>query len=612
MDNYYYDASEVKISASQKLKEIINDIYPDAKIKGAEARVGSINGEPGSSMSISLDPSKFAAFYDHASEDKGDLITILEHRKGLKYGQAVEWLGSNYTSCVKREYEKTNQIKPEKIKVVHDFVPLTKEIISYAEHHRSINLQTLNDYNVMSWSSDVNVVCFLSVNHWSQITKIEYWNTIQKKIWSSKNCLHNLFGKNVCTPEKLNGELIITEGRWDAMSYYNAGLPAVSIPSGVSNNQWIDEDWEYLQQFHTIYLSFDMDDAGQNAITEVISRLGIHKCKIISLPEKDASDVYTKLGGDVLVSCRNKATLPPISSMVPSSDLREATYEIMLNGVSNTGDDYFLPDFDIKIRPHEMTLVFGLSFHGKSQFVSNQIAYDAAHQIQSAIASFEQISVMTMECIVKQYSNNAYIANDRKQFDEMYDSLSPFITIYDTYERTNPQKIIDDFTYAHKRKGINRFIVDNVMSLSTNRDDNAAQAQAAHLFREFTKKYPVHLFVVAHPRKPPSDTADHPPKQSDIRGAGEWGDIPENIITIWRNLKKQEDIEVMKYDKRADFEINNFDRQIPDGKVLVRKQRATGATPMKNVWFYNETKRFWIEPGQPPSFDNKKTTEHPF
>lgn len=612
MDNYYYDASEVKISASQKLKEIISDIYPDAKIRGAEARLGSINGELGSSMSISLDPSKFGAFYDHASEDKGDLITILQHTKSLKYGQAVEWLGSNYTSCIKREFENNKNVKPAEKQIAHDYVPLSDAVIKYSLDHRGITSDTLNRYNVMSWKDDQDVACFLSVNHWNQITKIEYWNTVLKKIWSSKNCSHNLFGKNVCTPEALNGELIITEGRWDAMSFHEAGLSAVSIPSGVNNNQWIDEDWEYLQQFHTIYLSYDMDDAGQNAIQDVVNRLGIHKCKIISLPVKDASDALTLHGVDMLLDARNKATIPSMSSMVASGDLKEETYEIMLNGVSNTGDDYFLPDFDIKIRPHEMTLVFGLSFHGKSQFVSNQIAFDAANQIQSAVASFEQISVMTMTSIVKQYSNNAYIANDREQFDKLYDALSPFVTIYDTFERTNPQKIIDDFTYAHKRKGINRFIVDNVMSLSTNRDDNAAQAKAAHLFREFTKKYPVHLFVVAHPRKPPSDTADHPPKQSDIRGAGEWGDIPENIITIWRNLKKQEDIEEMKYDKRADFEINNFDRQIPDGKILVRKQRATGSTPMKNVWFHNDTQRFWIEPGTAPSFIKTQSTQEPF
>lgn len=612
MNNYYYDASEVKISASQKLKEIISDIYPDAKIRGAEARLGSINGEPGSSMSISLDPTKFAAFYDHASEDKGDLITILEHTKGLKYGETIEWLGSNYTSCVKREYEHKSVQKPKVKQIAHDYVPLTQEIIDYAIDHRAINADTLNEYKVMSWANSSDTACFLSVNHWKQITKIEYWNTANKKIWSSKDCTHNLFGKNVCSPEKLNGELIITEGRWDAMAYHCAGKPAVSIPSGVSNNQWIDEDWEYLQQFHTIYLSYDMDDAGQNAIHDVVNRLGIHKCKLIPLPEKDASDVLVLHGAQALLDSIKNATIPPVSSMVSSSDLKEETYEIMLNGVSNTGDDYFLPDFDIKIRPHEMTLVFGLSFHGKSQFVSNQIAYDAANQIQSAIASFEQISVMTMTSIVKQYSNNAFIANDREMFDEVYDNLSPFVTIYDTYERTNPQKIIDDFTYAHKRKGINRFIVDNVMSLSTERDNNAAQAEAAHLFREFTKKYPVHLFIVAHPRKPPSDVADHPPKQSDIRGAGEWGDIPENIITIWRNLKKQEDIEEMKYDKRADFEINNFDRQIPDGKILVRKQRATGHTPMKNVWFENETQRFWIEPGTAPSFVKQNNPNEPF
>ena len=611
MDKYYYDASEVKIAACHRLRELVSDIYPDAKIKGAEARLGSINGEPGSSMSISLDPLKFAAFYDHASDDKGDLITILEHKKGLSYAEAIEWLGDNYSSCIKREFEPKNRKKPEVVVEINDFVALSDEVIEYCKQHRSISKNTLDTYKVQTWANDVNVACFLSVNRWNQITKIEYWNTIEKKIWSSKNCQHNLFGKNVCTPEKLNGELIICEGRWDAMSYHEAGLPAVSIPSGVTNNQWIDEDWEYLQQFHTIYLSYDMDEAGQNAIQEIVSRLGVHKCKIISLPEKDASDVLTIHGKAALYDCSKSATVPPMSSMVASSDLREETYELMLNGVANSGDEYFMPDFDIKIRPHEMTLVFGLSFHGKSQFVSNQIAFDASNQIQSAIASFEQITVMTMTSIVKQYSNNPYIANDREAFDDMYDSLCPFVTIYDTYERTNPQKIIDDFTYAHKRKGINRFYVDNVMSLGTNRDDNAAQASTAHLFREFTKKYPVHLFVVAHPRKPPSEASEHPPKQSDIRGAGEWGDIPENIITVWRNIKKHEDLEEMKTDKRADFEINNFDRQIPDGKILVRKQRATGTTPMKNFWFHNETQRFSMEPGKPLGFTETKT-EDPF
>jgi len=604
MKKEYYDASEVKQSCSQSIKAIITDLYPNAKFKGAEARIGGVDGNAGSSMSVSLDPSKFGAYYDHATGEKGDLISLVEYAKNTNYGGAIEWLGASYTNCTKRKFEPQALQPAPPLVEVDQYTNISEEVVKYALDVRKISLDTLTQYNVKSLKKNPNVACFLDYDLTEHITKIEFSDTREKKIWSSKNCRHNLFGKNVVSPDTTKGSLIITEGRWDAMSFAETGLPAVSIPSGAKNHQWIDADWEYIQQFHTIYLAFDMDDEGENATNEVIKRLGIHKCKVIKLPLKDASEMLQKADAEDLIHAFESAATPESGELISATTLEQETYDLLLNGFENTGDEYFVPNYDLRIREHEMTLIFGLTGQGKSQFISNQIAFDASKQIQTTIASFEQRSTMTFASMMKQFSGDKNIAHDKEKFQKAFQNLAPFITIYNSVDRTDPQKLIETFTYAHKRKGINRFVVDNVMSLDSDRDNNAQQAEIAHMFRKFTKDYPIHLFVIAHPRKPNArdEAATGPPSVADIRGASEWGDIPENIITVWRNAKKHETMAEMAKDGRSEIEIRNFDSSIPDGKIYCRKQRATGEYPMENLWFHKESQRFTMKPLSPMPF----------
>ncbi|MGB2185066.1 MAG: toprim domain-containing protein [Akkermansiaceae bacterium] len=609
---YYYEASEVKAAVSSKLKEVVQDIYPECKIKGAEARIGGLDGGKGSSMSISLSPQKFGAYYDHATNDKGNLIDILQAVKNLDYCAAIEWLGSNYTTCTTRKWMPSTSNTVSIVAADH-IAPLSDDIISYAETARKVGKDTLEAYQVATALDDSSVVAFPCYDHKKSITKIGYCATKEKKYWSSTACGHNLFGKKACSPNKSKGVLVITEGQWDAMSYYEAGIPAVSIPSGAKNLQWINEDWDYINQFHTIYLSFDMDDAGQDIIPDITKRLGIDKCKIIQLPHKDANECLTKENVNTLTNAYDSAIPPQTNELVPATSLKEETFDLLKNGVANLGDNYFLPDFNIKIRPHEMTLIFGQTFHGKSQFVSNQIAYDAAMQTQSVIASFEQTNRMTLASIIMQYCADAHITANEEAFNKVFDDLAPFVTFYDSMDRGNPERLVEIFTYAHKRKGVNRFILDNVMSLDSNRDNNAEQANIAHVFRKFTKDYPVHLFVVAHPRKAGQGDEYKAPSLSDIRGASEWGDIPENIITVWRNMQKQEDIAKMVEDKFSSVEVARYNREVPDSKIFVRKQRATGEIPQKNVWFHKDTQRYTAEPSLPkPFYTENDNNEDPF
>jgi DNA primase len=90
-----------------------------------------------------------------------------------------------------------------------------------------------------------------------------------------------LFGKQCIAPS--NGTLTITEGEIDAMTMTQYGFQAVSVPNGASSMQWIDREFDWLARFERIHLVFDMDDAGQKHVMEILKRLGEERCDIVSM-----------------------------------------------------------------------------------------------------------------------------------------------------------------------------------------------------------------------------------------------------------------------------------------------------------------------------------------
>jgi DNA primase len=63
------------------------------------------------------------------------------------------------------------------------------------------------------------------------------------------------------------GVLFITEGEFDCMLLLQAGLPAVSVPSGCNTD--LGKFIPFLKQFQHIYLCYDLDEAGFKAVDRV-------------------------------------------------------------------------------------------------------------------------------------------------------------------------------------------------------------------------------------------------------------------------------------------------------------------------------------------------------
>lgn len=154
------------------------------------------------------------------------------------------------------------------------------------------------------------------------------------KTWCQKDAdttplLFNMNRINTSKP------LLITEGELDTASAIEAGyLNTVSVPFGAGNYTWIEENWEWLNQFDTIIIWSDNDEPGLKMRKECLYRLGTWRTKYIATPEyyeKNGKQIPTKdineclyLGGkEYVMRLISDAKDVPVTSVVDYSELEE-------------------------------------------------------------------------------------------------------------------------------------------------------------------------------------------------------------------------------------------------------------------------------------------------
>lgn len=196
----------------------------------------------------------------------------------------------------------------------------------------------------------------------------------QAKSWCQKDSdttplLFNMNRINV------NAPLLITEGEIDCLTAIEAGFPnAVSVPLGAGNFHWMEENWEWLEQFDSIIICADNDDAGIKMQKECIRRLGSWRTKIVDIPREltdktgvtravsDLNEILYFAGPEYVMSCLSNAKDSPVPGVVDFSDIEDLDLDAM-DGIS-TG----MPGLDkmlMKLFYGTLNIVTGINGSGK-------------------------------------------------------------------------------------------------------------------------------------------------------------------------------------------------------------------------------------------------------
>jgi len=582
------------ISAPAHVSEILSReaalvaefLLPNGKRNGNEWCVGSVHGEAGKSCKVHLTGDRAGVWADFADGDKGgDLLDLWCAVRGIgikeAMGEACDFLNIDmpkFEGYKKREYKRPDKPKCSKPRAQPAAVWLRE---------RNISDDATEAYKVGIENGDTIVFPYLRGD---ELIHVKF-RQVPKKFWSSAETEPCLFGWQAIP--KADRSVVICEGEMDALAWYEYGYPALSMPYGTGSGaklDWIEHEFDELSRFDMILLSMDMDEKGQQAIAEIVERLGRHRVKLIELPAKDANQcLMDGVSRSAITEAVNNArTLDPRELRNAHDYLDELIKQFYPPAGTDTG--ILLPwdrtkMGELRLRTGEVTILSGYNGHGKSEGVGHIVAEGMAQGVKCCVASLEFKPRKWLARLARQVS--AQMVPEIALIHRMDQWWRDKLWAFDSVGMSKFDRTIEVFDYAYRRYGCRLFVLDNLTKCGIDEDDYNGQKNAVAKLCEFAVDTDTHVILVAHNRKAESDTAAA--GKMDVRGHGSITDQVDNVIVWWRNRVKEKKLALATIkDEERQEELKK-----PDAFCKVEKQRnGEGEEPTYSLWFDKVSHQF--------------------
>ena len=367
--------------------------------------------------------------------------------------------------------------------------------------------------------------------------------------------------------------LIWVEGEVDKLSVEAAGfLNAVSVPNGAPTPEsrdysslfnFLDADRGKIESASRHIIAVDSDAPGTRLENELSRRLGMEKCARVRWPEgcNDANDVLVKHGTEELRWYIENAEPYPVEGVfeVPDRDAEIShLYEYGFEKGHRTG----WPTLDqfYTVRPREMTIVTGIPYSGKSNWLDCLLVNLAKlHGWNFALFSPENLPLEEhMTALVEKYIKKPFHMGhtERMTAEELTAGKkwvgAHFSFIMPTSEDDwTLEKILEAAGQLCLRKGIRGLLIDPWNELEALCPQGMTETQyiskCLKRINVFKRQRGVHVWIVIHPAKIyPEKNSKEPrvPTLYDCAGSAHWYNKCDNGIVVHRNREHGDTSEV--------------------------------------------------------------------
>lgn len=597
------DARELNQRLVSRIEDTLLYLFPGGRHKGSEFFIGDIGGSEGDSLKIHTTGNK-AGFWSDFSQSGEEfsgrsLVKLWRNSRGLEWKDAkkeiCEFLNIR-DNAIRQNRKPKNYKKPDPKKIIQ-MAQNKSPAIKYLTKERKISLAVCEKFKISDTEGRGGVAFPRHENgECVGLKLLKIARPDGKKVMTQEpECKPCLYGKDeVDNYDVFLDEITICEGEIEALSWWTMGIPAVSVPNGTNDTQWIDLDWGWLEQFTTIYIALDMDEAGQKATAEVIERLGKERCRVVSLPENDFNDCLKKnITPDAALKLLEESKYLEIEEIKNAGAFEDEAWEYFYpSSPEMMGYNTPWNSLPFKIRAHEVTVITGFENSGKTTAL-NQMGVGLMEQEQRGfIASLEVSGATTIGNQVQM----ALATNkpSREAYTDVLGRISDSLYLYDYVGRLNEDRLFDAMLYSHKRYGTFWFWIDSLLRVGISSDDYNGQTRLMDRLCDFVKNHKVHVALVAHGRKE-LEGQKRAPDSDSIKGTGNIKDLAHNIIAFWRN--KEKEIEMRKAEHRGDWEMIKKLKEQPCANLVIRKQRngipgQRGALTDIPLWFDRNSSQY--------------------
>ena len=255
-------------------------------------------------------------------------------------------------------------------------------------------------------------------------------------------------------------------------------------------------------------------------------------------------------------------------------------------------------------RKGEVTLWSGQNGHGKSMLVTEVAISLMAQGEKVCIASFEMKPYVTLQRMCRMWIGlNPYTPEFQeeegmKSLDTLYDQFGAWtdekLWLYDQMGTADYRVVAAMCRYCAKDLKITHIIIDNLAKCMETEDDYNGQKAFVNELTAIARDYDIHIHLVHHLKKPQNENAI--PDKHDNKGSGSVTDQVDNVMLVWRNKAKEDDIRnAGKFAKSAND---------PDALLLCRKQRnyegSGEGEPTIKLWFHRDSQQYLGDPSLIP------------
>ena len=397
--------------------------------------------------------------------------------------------------------------------------------------------------------------------------------------------------------------LLIVEGFVDCLAAVESGFQnAVSINGGAEDFNWIEYNYDWLDKFTSIIIWSDNDAPGDAMRKECVNRLGLARVKLVQPDEEvltkikqfyhdnfdidydkcDCSNVLSICGKDDvlrLIDNAKEVPNPRLKSLWDYDEVELASLPFISTGFKAV-DKVVMGNFD-----NNLIVLTGFAGSGKSSMISEM-------GIISPLEAGKNVMIFSGEANGGTLLGNTFRPLAGKNHILQYDNTVPYLpsvykvtteaknAIREYYKNriwnyedgeeisTNAEEILSAMEYAYKRHNVTFFSLDNLMCIvcttSDEEDKYSAQIKFALALKRFTRKYPVTVILVAHPKKPAPGQKEA--GMYDISGSSEIVNLADRAFAVG----------ILKDDPQG---FNSY--------LTVVKDRQTGKVGQKVKMFYD-------------------------
>lgn len=469
--------------------------------------------------------------------------------------------------------------------------------------HRRLSADTCRVYGYMVASDGAEVACYRSNG-----------NTVGQKVRrpnKSFSCLGDmrsppLFGQHLW---KVGGKrIVVTEGEIDCLTIAQAQdckWPVVSLPTGAAGAVGaIRANYEFISSYEEVVLCFDNDDAGKAAAVAVAEILPPGKARIVTLPRKDANEMWMAGDAKQLITCLWEAQVYRPDGILHVKDIPSTTLK--------SGEVWEFPwpvltDFLIGQRGGEITLWTSGTGSGKSTIIRELAMHHLSQGRAVGMIMLEESPSETVDDMVSLIINKpvrrthalralnelrvatgkeaAKADFDDSLTDDEYthartsvDNLPLYV--YDHMGSSSFDNLVSRIEYMAVGLNCKVIILDHITAavagMLASSDDGGSERlmidEMMKRLRSIVERTGVHLDVISQLRKPSTGKGYEEGARitvQDLRGSGSLASVPNTVIALERDRQS------------TDKETANTT------VVRVLKNRFTGASGIASALHYN-------------------------